>query len=147
MGERTFRVRFNADTHRDLPWGFFPEQREVVLKAGEAGLAFYRAENRSQQAVTGTATFNVTPFKAGPYFAKTQCFCFTEQRLIPGEGVCMGVSFYVDPAILEDPNLAEVTTITLSYTFFQTPEQEDDETSASTAALDQAAAEALEQVN
>jgi cytochrome c oxidase assembly protein subunit 11 len=118
-GQRLFKVRFNADVQPDLPWRFQPEQREVTLRVGEPGLAFYRAENLSERAVTGSATFNVTPLKAGQYFTKVQCFCFDEQKLAPGETAQLGVSFFVDPAILEDRNLDEVTTITLSYTFFR----------------------------
>jgi len=118
-GERVVKVRFNADVHRDLPWRFWPEQREVTLKVGEPGLVFYGAENLSGRAMVGTATFNVTPLKAGQYFSKVQCFCFEEQALAPGETARLGVSFYVDPAIAQDRNLDEVTAITLSYTFFR----------------------------
>jgi len=102
----------------ELPWAFQPVEREVSLRVGESGLAFYRATNQSARRTAGTATFNVTPLKAGQYFNKVQCFCFTEQQLAPGESIDMAVSFFVDPAIEEDPNLAEVKTITLSYTFF-----------------------------
>jgi cytochrome c oxidase assembly protein subunit 11 len=119
VGARSIKVRFNADVNRDLPWRFWPEQREVTLRVGEPGLVFYGARNLAARAVTGTATFNVTPLKAGPYFNKVQCFCFEEQTLAPGETARFGVSFFVDPAILEDRNLDEVTAITLSYTFFR----------------------------
>ena len=119
IGERVIKVRFNADVAAGLPWRFRPEQREVSLRVGEPGLAFYAAQNLSDRPVVGTAAFNVTPLKAGPYFSKVQCFCFDEQRLEPGETAQLGVSFFVDPAIAEDINLAEVETITLSYTFFE----------------------------
>lgn len=119
VADRKITVRFNADVNSRLPWRFAPEQREVTLAIGETGLAFYRATNQSAETVTGTATFNVTPFKAGPYFNKIECFCFTEQALEPGQSVDMPVTFFVDPAILEDPDLADVHTITLSYTFFR----------------------------
>lgn len=124
-GERVFKIRFNADVHGDLPWRFQPEQREVILRVGEPGLVFYRAQNLSKRTVTGTATFNVTPLKAGQYFSKVQCFCFDEQTLTPGEIASLGVSFFVDPAILEDANLDEVTAITLSYTFFHSLDEQD----------------------
>lgn len=117
--EQTIEVRFNADVDPDLAWSFQPAQRAVELRIGEERLAFYRAENHSERPVVGTATFNVTPHKAGPYFAKLACFCFEQQVLQPGEAVDMPVSFYVDPAILEDRATADLKTITLSYTFFR----------------------------
>lgn len=119
VSDRVIAVRFNADVNEKLPWRFGPVQREVEVKVGENRLAFYRAKNIGDKPVIGTATFNVTPLKAGQYFSKVACFCFTEQRLEPGQEIDMPVSFFVDPAILEDPNLDEVKTITLSYTFFR----------------------------
>lgn len=111
-------VRFNADIARDLPWKFKPEQKGQMVHLGEEALAFFRSENKSSQSYTGTATFNVTPLKAAEYFIKTECFCFTEQTLAPGEVADMPVTYYVDPAIRDDPNTRDVTSITLSYTFF-----------------------------
>jgi cytochrome c oxidase assembly protein subunit 11 len=116
---RTIKVRFNADIGDGLPWGFQPVQREVEIPIGEQQLAFYRAENRSAQPVVGQAVYNVTPHKAGLYFDKIACFCFEEQTLQPGQSVDMPVSFFVDPAILDDPDTRGLTTITLSYTFFK----------------------------
>ena len=124
--ERRITVRFNADVNPKLPWNFEPLDRAVTLRIGEPGLAFYRAMNLTDRTVSGTATFNVTPLKAGQYFNKTQCFCFDEQHLEAGEAVEMGVSFFIDPAILEDRNLDDVTTVTLSYTFFRSLEDEAD---------------------
>ena len=119
VGERTMRIRFNADVSGDLPWAFEPLQREVEVKVGEEKLVFYRATNRSAQPIVGTSTFNVTPDTAGIYFNKIQCFCFDEQRLEPGQTVDMPVYFFVDPAMADDPKLNDVSTITLSYTFFR----------------------------
>ncbi len=127
QGERIVTIRFNSDIHPDLPWAFQPAQRAVELKVGESGLAFYKARNLAERPTTGISTFNVTPQKAGPYFNKVQCFCFEEQTLQPGEEMEMGVSFFVDPAIEEDPNLADVTTITLSYTFLRSLDDLPDE--------------------
>lgn len=130
VGERLVTVRFNADASGGLPWLFRPLQREVVVRVGEETLAFYEARNEAEHAITGTATFNVTPHKAGPYFDKIDCFCFERQALAPGERAEMPVSFFIDPAILDDPNLSDVKTITLSYTFFEAETDEEDDDAA-----------------
>ena len=111
-------VRFNADVAPGLPWRFEPVDRQLAVEAGTSVLAYYRATNDGAEPVTGTATFNVTPLKAGRYVQKIDCFCFEEQRLEPGQSVDMPLTFYVDPAIATDPSTREVTTVTLSYTFF-----------------------------
>ena len=116
--DKLVTVRFDANTARDMAWKFQPEQRQMTLRIGETGLAFYRATNPTSHTITGTATFNVTPLQAGSYFNKIECFCFTEQTLEPGASADMPVSFFVDPAIVDDPELEGVSTITLSYTFF-----------------------------
>jgi len=116
---RTVTVRFNADVDPGLPWDFKPAQREIAVRLGEPALAFYTARNRAGEAITGTAVFNVQPDKAGGYFDKVQCFCFTEQRLAPGQSAELAVSFFVDPALADDRNLDDVTSITLSYTFYR----------------------------
>ena len=125
IGERIIKVRFNADIGAGLPWRFKPVQRQMTLRVGETGLAFFRAENQGRNAISGQATFNVTPLKTGIYFNKIACFCFTEQRLEPGQTVDMPVSFFIDPEISKDPNLDDVKTITLSYTFFQLDSTDD----------------------
>lgn len=116
---RKITVRFNADVSPDIYWDFKPLQPYVEVSLGENRLAFFEATNRSSEPVTGVATFNVTPDKAGAYFNKVQCFCFNNQTLQPGQTVQMPVSFFIDPAMNDDPNMAEVTTLTLSYTFFR----------------------------
>ena len=110
-------VRFDANT-RGLPWEFKPEETRHTAALGARKMAFYTAENHSSEPVTGTATFNVTPALAGQYFVKIDCFCFQEQTLKPGERVRMPVVYYVDPKILEDDGIKDVSEITLSYTFF-----------------------------
>ncbi|MDG1286618.1 MAG: cytochrome c oxidase assembly protein [Rickettsiales bacterium] len=111
-------VRFNAITFDGLPWKFETKQNSIPMKVGEHKLAFFKATNLSDQPTTGMATYNVTPHKMGEYFAKIQCFCFDEQTLAPGESMDMPVSFYIDPDMLNDDDAQNVTTITLSYTFF-----------------------------
>ena len=115
--QRPIKVRFDAMV-TNIDWAFQPVQRQIELQVGENAVAFYRATNRSKQPLTGTATFNVTPLKVGAYFSKIACFCFTDQTLEPGQTVEMPVAFYVDPEISSDPNLDDVKTITLSYTFY-----------------------------
>lgn len=116
--DRVVTVRFDSNVSPGLPWRFEPVQRTMDVKVGENMLAFYTAHNTSDQPITGTATFNVSPYAAGPYFAKVQCFCFTEQTLQPGESVEMPVSFFVDPSIMDDREADRISEITLSYTFY-----------------------------
>ncbi len=124
--DQTIKVRFDASLERDMPWRFQPEIREMEIRIGETGLAFYEAHNPLDVPVAGQAAYNVTPYEAGAFFDKIECFCFTEQVLQPGETVMMPVSFFVDPAIVDDREGQYVHTITLSYTFYQIdlPEEE-----------------------
>lgn len=116
--DRKITVYFNADINPDLPWSFKPGERSVNVRVGESALTFYTAENTSSEALSGMATYNVTPLKVGQYFHKVRCFCFDEQRLNAGEKVEMPVQFYIDPDIMRDRGMDDVTAITLSYTFF-----------------------------
>jgi cytochrome c oxidase assembly protein subunit 11 len=115
--DRDITIRFDANTS-DLPWDFAPVARSVTVKIGATGRAYYRATNKMPTATTGRATFNVTPDLAGAYFNKVECFCFTNQTLKPGETADMPVVFYVDPDIVNVPELKDIKTITLSYTMF-----------------------------
>jgi cytochrome c oxidase assembly protein subunit 11 len=116
--DRIITIRFNADVDPQLPWTFKPGETEHKVKVGEQALTYYVAHNQDTSAVTGRAVYNVVPHKAGQYFAKIECFCFTEQTLAAGQKVNMPVSFYIDPAIMDDPEMKNIDTITLSYTFF-----------------------------
>ncbi|XP_029282858.1 cytochrome c oxidase assembly protein COX11, mitochondrial [Cottoperca gobio] len=120
--ERVLKITFNADTHASMQWNFRPQQTEIFVVPGETALAFYRAKNPTNTPIIGISTYNVVPFEAGQYFNKIQCFCFEEQRLNPHEEVDMPVFFYIDPEFDEDPRMARVDTITLSYTFFEAKE-------------------------
>src|SRR5271170_6950184 len=119
VADAVITVRFNAETAPELGWEFRPMTLAVKVHPGERREVFFRAVNRSAEPVTGTATYNVTPTKSGIYFDKLQCFCFTAQRLLPGESRDMGVTFFVDPDVLRDPETQDVHTITLSYTMFK----------------------------
>ena len=112
-------VRFDANTSPSLPWQFRAGQASLTVPLGAETLAFYSGRNQAVQAVTGVATYNVTPDKVGKYFHKTACFCFNEQTLEPGQEMQFPLSFWVDPAIAADPDTRDVRTITLSYTFFR----------------------------
>jgi cytochrome c oxidase assembly protein subunit 11 len=118
--DRTITVRFDGNVDPALPWRFAPEQRTMEVKIGETALAFFKATNRTQAPVTGTAVFNVSPEQAGLYFTKIECFCFTEQTLAAGASIDMPVTFFVDPKIVEDDNTKNIGEITLSYTFYRT---------------------------
>ena len=124
--EKTIKIRFDASLERGMPWEFKPVEREIELKIGETGLAFYEAYNPTNRVVAGTASYNVAPFSAGYYFTKIDCFCFEMQVLKPGERVLMPVSFYVDPEIVDDKEAKYLKSITLSYTFHETELPEDE---------------------
>lgn len=116
--DREITVRFDANVSGGLPWSFQPAAREVKLRIGETVQAHYQATNPFPTPTSGRATFNVTPELAGAYFNKVECFCFTDTTLKPGETIDMPVVFYVDPDIVDTPELKDIRTITLSYTFF-----------------------------
>lgn len=117
--DREITIHFNGDVNQDLDWSFKPEVRKMALKVGQQGFISFKAENKDNQTMAGTALYNVTPPKAGKYFQKTQCFCFDRQVLTPHQKTDMPVVFYIDPSIVEDRNMDDVKTITLSYSFFK----------------------------
>ncbi|MCA0919499.1 cytochrome c oxidase assembly protein [Pseudooceanicola nanhaiensis] len=131
--DETIKIRFDASTDKDMPWSFKPMQKQMEMRIGETGMAFYEAYNPTDRVIAGTASYNVAPYEAGGFFSKIECFCFTEQVLQPGERVEMPVTFYVDPEIVEDRDAKFVHVITLSYTFYET----DLPTTEEQAALDQ----------
>jgi len=123
--DRELTVHFEATSSKSLKWRFKPVQNEVVVAPGETALAFYTAENLTDEPIIGVSTYNVIPFDAGKYFNKIQCFCFEEQMLGPREKVDMPVFFFIDPEFADDPQLAKYDDIILSYTFFRASDQED----------------------
>lgn len=118
--DREMIVRFAGSTMSDMPWEFRPMTPRVDVQIGETNLVFYEAYNPTNDVITGTASFNVAPLELGGYFSKIECFCFTEQTLQPGERVEMPVTFYVDPAMVDDPDVQNLQSVTLSYTFHLT---------------------------
>jgi len=139
ISEREITIRFDANTAPGLAWDFGPEEKSMPIRVGESGLAFYKAANIGDAVSTGVATFNVTPLRAGKYFNKVACFCFNEQALDPGEEMLMGVSFFVDPAMLDDRDMDTIETITLSYTFFAAPGEEETAAQSESGTLGQSA--------
>ncbi len=132
IGDRVITIRFDASLSRQMPWDFTPPKQSISLKVGETGLAFYQAHNPTSKMITGTASYNVTPQKAGYYFSKIDCFCFTEQVLMPGQTAKMPVTFFIDPEITDDKEMDDVKTITLSYTFFRAKKTAGDKSAKNT---------------
>ena len=124
--DQTITIRFDASQERDFPWEFRPLQREMEVRIGETGMAFYEAYNPTDKQVAGSSSYNVTPFEAGGFFTKIDCFCFEEQVLQPGERVQMPVTFYVEPEIVTDRDAKFTHTITLGYTFYEIDLPEDE---------------------
>lgn len=120
---RQMSIRFDANIDPGMAWRFSPDQTTQSVKIGARSLATFTAENTSDHEITGAASYNVAPDEAARYFNKVQCFCFTLQKLAPHQKVKMPVSFYVDPAILDDKDLKNLEQITLSYTFHPVPNQ------------------------
>jgi cytochrome c oxidase assembly protein subunit 11 len=118
--DKTIKIRFDASLDRDMPWEFKPVERQVEMRIGETGMVFYEAYNPTNRPVAGTASYNVTPYEAGNFFTKIDCFCFEQQVLQPGERVEMPVTFFVDPEIVDDRDAKYTKVITLSYTFYET---------------------------
>ena len=117
--DKKITIRFDSNIDDGLPWIFKEFQKDITLNIGQTEVVYYTAENKSDKPTSGIATFNVTPAEAGPYFNKIECFCFTEQTLQPGEKVKMPIQFFIDPEIVNDPNIPDLKEITLSYTFFE----------------------------
>ncbi|HEY0223811.1 MAG TPA: cytochrome c oxidase assembly protein [Pseudolabrys sp.] len=121
---RALTIRFDSNVMPGLPWKFEPEQNEIKVRIGEVATVHYKVINEAARAVSGQASYNVTPPQVGAYFNKINCFCFTQQSMKAGETREMAVVFYVDPSIAKDRDQNELNTITLSYTFYRLPDPE-----------------------
>lgn len=118
VADRIISVRFDANVSPGLSWRFSPETPEVKVKLGETTTVYYKVTNTGDKPATGIATYNVQPDLAGTYFSKLECFCFTEQTLKPGETIESAVVFYIDPRLVEDADIKDLSSVTLSYTYF-----------------------------
>jgi cytochrome c oxidase assembly protein subunit 11 len=118
MLDRRITVRFDSNVSGGLPWQFEPEQNSVVARIGDVVTVNYVVTNISARETVGQASYNVSPPTVGGYFTKINCFCFTEQRLKPGEKREMPVVFFVDPELAKDSEQDGLSTITLSYTMY-----------------------------
>ena len=123
IGHPNINIRFESNITDSLNWDFYSKTKTVKIPMGEEKTIYYFAKNLSDEPIVGTATFNVTPAKAGQYFMKIDCFCFVEQLLNPGESMNMPVTFFIDPDLYKDENVQEVNEITLSYTFMKSMDQ------------------------
>ena len=120
---RKITIRFDSNVAPGLPWDFQPAQRDVTIHIGETAKISYSATNQFSAPTRGKAIFNVQPELAGSYFNKLECFCFTDTLLKPGETLEMPVVFFIDPEIVNEPDLKNLDTITLSYTFFPSTDE------------------------
>ena len=121
---KNIQVRFDANVNNSLNWEFLAPKDEILVQPGVEKIIYYTAKNLSDKTIVGTATYNVSPPKAGSIFMKIDCFCFVEQTLLPGEKVKMPVVFYIDPMVDSDESLKNLSEITLSYTFFKKYEKQ-----------------------
>lgn len=110
-------IHLCADVPGNLPWDLKPSVQKIKVYPGDTALTFYTAHNLSDEAITGVATYGVSPAKAGAHFNKIQCFCFEEQRLKGHEYVELPILFFIDPEFSKDPKMKDIDCVTLSYTF------------------------------
>jgi cytochrome c oxidase assembly protein subunit 11 len=122
--DRTITVRFDSNVASGLPWKFQPEQNSIKVRIGEVATVHYKVINEAARPIAAQASYNVSPLTVGAYFNKINCFCFTEQRLKAGETREMTVVFYVDPSLVKDHDQDDLSTITLSYTFYRLRESD-----------------------
>jgi cytochrome c oxidase assembly protein subunit 11 len=109
---RTITVEFDANARG--PWAFKPAQRSLQVHPGELATVMYEFQNVQNRRMAAQAIASYAPAQAGAYFNKVECFCFKQYTLEPGEKKAWPVVFVIDPKLSKD-----VTTITLSYTFFE----------------------------
>ncbi len=112
---RTITVQFDTNT-RGLPWDFRPLQTSIQAHPGQMVQALFEVHNQRDMPILGQAIASYGPQLAGQYVKKIECFCFTQQKLLPNETRQMPVQFVVDPQLPRSVNV-----ITMSYTFFELP--------------------------
>jgi cytochrome c oxidase assembly protein subunit 11 len=117
-GQRSLVVRFDGTVAPELDWSFEPETPSITLRTGATATVFFRVRNRSAKPTAAVAAYNVTPEVAGAWFDKISCFCFSEQRLGPGESADLPVVFFLDPRLEETHDMDGIEAVTLSYTLF-----------------------------
>ena len=116
--DRLVTVQFVANNNAGMPWNLRPAINQMQVHPGKVYTTHYVASNPTAQDMVGQATPSVAPGKAGRYFNKTECFCFTRQPLAAGESKEMPIRFIVNPALPK-----RVGTVTLAYTFFDVTDQ------------------------
>ncbi len=112
--DRTVTIQFLAQVGNGMPWEFRPMERQMRVQTGQSYTTHFYVRNRASEAVTGQAVPSVSPGVAALHLHKTECFCFTQQRLEAGETMEMPVTFIVDNELPED-----IQTFSLSYTLFR----------------------------
>ena len=116
--DRFVTVEFDTNVNPNLPWTFKAVEFKQQVRPGEIAETVFVVENESNKIVVGQAVPSVAPEQASLFFNKTECFCFTNQELAPGEKKDMIVRYVVDSDLPD-----KITTMTLSYTFFKASEK------------------------
>mgnify|MGYP006125273779 CR=1 FL=1 len=118
INDRNLAMRFDTNVSPSLAWQFTADSNIIEIIPGEVYEMDYTVKNLSDDQTLGIASYNVSPTKVGKYFSKVECFCFTEQPLQPREIAKLKLTFFVNPDFAKDEYMNDVNEITLSYTFF-----------------------------
>ncbi len=115
--DRKIEVNLIAKVDKNLKWEFEPLEKNIKINIGESKIIKYKGKNISNKTITSTADFKVDPEAAQAYLIKTECFCFTEQTLKPGESQIFTMVFYVDPSIDSDWYFDNLKVLVFTYEF------------------------------